>query len=49
MQAALAAPVEWVPLGHTAHTPLLAYVPGPHATHEPALLCAEGSVLAEVA
>jgi len=24
-------------------------MPGPHATHEPALLCAEGSVLAEVA
>ena len=48
VQAALAAPVEYVPLGHTAHKPLLANVPGPQAEQAAELLCAEGAVLAEV-
>ena len=48
MHAVLAAHVEYVPLGHTAHTPLLANVPGPHAEQAVELLCSEGAVLAEV-
>ena len=48
VHAVLAAPVEYVPLGHTAHKPLLANVPGPQAEQAAGLLCAEGAVLAEV-
>ena len=38
MQAEFADPTEYFPGAHVAHFPFLAYLPGPHATHDDAIL-----------